>query len=518
MNHRALLGLVVGVTAAAPGIAGAQNVAFYPDNYFGWDLDTAFAIAVGQTRTVQVYGANAGGVSSYNITVFFDTNVVRLVRADSVPGYGLPSPTITPLAEGAVLSATGAGYPSSGYLARLTFEMKTTAPAGTLFSLLLNEWLTQAGAPAAPWGFQTDLLNACLAPVLWGDPDSSLTITGRDALVALTSAVQLPVSGFDLAMADVDDDGAVTSRDALSMLSYAIGGSSYYYYYRTGFPEAGTCAPVEGVPSEMAFLRGSAGGNLYRVAAGDSVAVAVGSPTAFYPSHVVRWSPDGTTILATANTSPYYYEPIAVTLGTLAEDTLARVGNYDGGGTYSPDGARIAFFSDRSYPYTLWLMDASGANPGQAQDTILFTSYTTGNPAWSPDGQRVAFPGYATCCTNGLWTVLVADSTVRLEYPITSAVQPSFPSWSPAGDSLLFLANNRVYRVEAPDTVTVPREVVYLNGGVDWPSWTSAGIVFRLLRSWSSPGTYDYYLRRPDGRIVKIFRSAGTADAGASFR
>jgi hypothetical protein len=518
MNHRALLGLVAGIAVGAPGIAGAQNVAFYPDTYYGWDLDTAFAIAVGQTRTVRLYGAAAGGVSSYDITVFFDTNVVRLVRADSVAGYGLPSPTVTPFAEGVTLSATGAGYASAAYLARLTFEMKTTAPTGTLFSLLVNQWLNQAGATVAPWTFQGDLLNACLARVLWGDPDSSLTITGRDALVALTAAVQLPVSGFDLALADVDDDGAVTSRDALSMLSYAIGGSVYYYYYRTGLPEAGACAPVEGVPSEMVFLRGSAGGNLHRVAAGDSVAVAVASPTGFSPSHFVRWSPDGTRVLATASTAPYYYEPVAVTLGTLAEDTLARVGNYDGGGTYSPDGGRIAFFSDRQSPY-LWLMDATGANPERAQILVTtVTNYTSTNPAWSPDGQRVAFTGYETCCTSGLWSVLVADSSVRLEYPINAAVQPAHPSWSPAGDSLLFLANSRVYRVEAQDSVTVPREVVHLNGGVDWPSWTAAGIVFRLRRSWGSPGTYDYYLRRPDGRIVRIFRAAGTGDVGASFR
>ena len=520
MNRRIVLGLAAGAALLTPARAAAQYVYLYPEQNYGWGVDTTFTIAVGQSRRLLLYGYTPGGVSSYTITVFFDTNVVRVTRADSAPGYGLPSPTVTPFAEGVTLSATGSGYSSTAYLAYLTIEMKPTAPTGTTLSVRVEQWLTQAGAAAKPWTMVTDLVEACPARVMWGDPDSSLTVTGRDALIALTAAVQLPVTGFNLAAADVDGDGAVTSRDALGMLSYAIGGYYYYYYDRSGVPIAGQCAPAGAAPSAMAFLRGSAAGNLFRVAAGDSLAVSVGSPTQFYTGHFVRWAPDGTKVLGTAyvGTPYYYYDPIAVTLGTGVQDTLARIANYDGGGTYSPDGSRIAFFSDRGSPY-LWLMDANGANPARAQIAVAtVTNYTTTNPAWSPNGQRVAFTGYQTCCTTGLWTVLVADSTVRVEYPITSAVQPIHPSWSPAGDSLLFEANSRIYWVAAPDTATAPREAVYLSGGVDEPSWTSAGIAFRRTTYESSPATYDYYLRKPNGRIVRIFRAAGTSDVGPSFR
>jgi dipeptidyl aminopeptidase/acylaminoacyl peptidase len=302
------------------------------------------------------------------------------------------------------------------------------------------------------------------------------------------------------------------------MLSYAVAASGYYYYARTGLPFAGACAPLAGVPGDMVFKRAGTPG-LYRVPAGDSVAIPIPTVTPFSDigSTFVRWAPDGTRVLATASTADYWAEPIAVTLATLAEDTLARNPAWDGGGSYSPDGTRIAFFSDRASPY-LWVMDANGANPIQLQTSTTVSSYDVMNPAWSPNGQRVAFVGYQTCCTQGLWSVLVADGTVRLEFPISGSYPPLRPSWSPAGDSLLFHANNRVYAVAAPDTATAPRPVVSLSGTLDYASWTPAGIVFRRQQGTSAPTTYDYYLRQPDGRIVRVYRPPGTEDIGASFR
>jgi len=515
MTRRMMLGLVaaLGVPAALP----AQNVYMAPTDFYGYGGDTAFVVPVGGSRTIQLYGFASGGVSSYSITVFFDTTRLRLVRADSAPGYSLPSPTVTPLANGATVSASGTGYASSGYLALLTFEMQPTAAAGSLLSLRVNQWTTQAGAAVAPWTLTTQPLNSCLARALWGDPDSSLTVTGRDALIALTSAVQLPVNGFDVALADVDADGAVTSRDALLMLSYAVSQSPYYSYERTGIPVPAVCAPLAGVPSDMVFKRGVAGA-LFRVPAGDSIAIPIPGTADFGDiSDAVRWSPDGTRVLATAYTATYYYEPVAVTIATGAQDTLARTTAYDGGGSYSPDGSRIAFFSDRSAPY-LWVMDANGANPGQPQTGTTVTSYSNGNPAWSPDGARIAFTGYQTCCTVGLWSVLVADSSVRLEFPISGSYTPARVVWSPAGDSLAFESGNRIYAVAAPDTATAPRDAVSMSGALDLAGWTSAGIVFRRRQATSSPATWDYYLREPDGRFVKIYRAAGTDDVGASFR
>jgi hypothetical protein len=518
MTRRAIVGFVA-VACGVPASLRAQNIQLIPAVSYSYDVDTAFTIPVGGTRGLQIYGIVSGGVSAYSLTLFFDTTRIRVVRADSVAGYGLPAPTVTPLADGVTLSAAGTGVSYNAYLAALTLEMKATATQGSMLSVRVNQWTDQTGAPVAPWTLTTPLKNSCLARALWGDPDSSLTVTGRDALIALTYAVQLPVTGFGVSLADVDADSAVTSRDALMMLAYTVRSYDYYGVGRAGLPIASACAPLAGVPSDMVFIRDDvSNGTLYRVPAGDSIAVPIGSATQFGDvTQFARWAPDGSKVLATAYTSTFSYEPIAVTLSPLAEDTLAQNSASDGWGTYSPDGTRIAFFSTRASPY-LWLMNADGSNPVQAQTTNTVVSYTSTNPAWSPDGQRVAFIGDPVgSSVAALLSVRLDSSAVRVEFPASTSYLPLHPSWSAAGDSLLFLSNNIIYTIAAPDTATVPRRAVPLDV-VDYPSWTSAGIVFRWRVGASQPATWDYYLKQPDGRIVRIYRSGGTYDVGASFR
>jgi Tol biopolymer transport system component len=51
--------------------------------------------------------------------------------------------------------------------------------------------------------------------------------------------------------------------------------------------------------------------------------------------------------------------------------------------SYSPDGRRIAFSSDRRGPWSLWVSDEDGANP------VQLTDLPCGVPQWSPDGRRI---------------------------------------------------------------------------------------------------------------------------------
>ncbi len=98
----------------------------------------------------------------------------------------------------------------------------------------------------------------------------------------------------------------------------------------------------------------------------------------------------------------------------------------DRGPGWSPDGARIAFYSDRSGGYELWAIrpDGSGLAP-LTKDTGV-----AGFPVWSPDGARLAF-GF------GRWYFVdgkSAQPTTPSPEPNMSATERYLPnSWSPNG-------------------------------------------------------------------------------------
>jgi serine/threonine protein kinase len=68
--------------------------------------------------------------------------------------------------------------------------------------------------------------------------------------------------------------------------------------------------------------------------------------------------------------------------------------------SYSPDGKRIAFRSDRTGSLEIWTCDADGSNQSQ-----LTQRPTSGSPHWSPDSREVAFDSNV----DGRWQIFVAS-------------------------------------------------------------------------------------------------------------
>ena len=108
---------------------------------------------------------------------------------------------------------------------------------------------------------------------------------------------------------------------------------------------------------------------------------------------------------------------------------------------YSPDGKRIAFFSNRGGTVQIWACDADGSRP--IQITSLSGS-TTGSPRWSPDAQQVSLDSD----TGGHWHIYAVSADGGKPRQVTNDASTNVvSSWSHDGRWIYF-GSNRSGRFE----------------------------------------------------------------------
>jgi len=95
---------------------------------------------------------------------------------------------------------------------------------------------------------------------------------------------------------------------------------------------------------------------------------------------------------------------------------------------WSPDGKRIAYFSDESGEYALHIRDQSGLGPVEKIDLGSPPSFYY-SPVWSPDGKKIAY----TDARLNLWYIDLEKRTpVRIDTDTYSKPERTLdPAWSP---------------------------------------------------------------------------------------
>ena len=112
---------------------------------------------------------------------------------------------------------------------------------------------------------------------------------------------------------------------------------------------------------------------------------------------------------------------------------------------YSPDGATLAYISDRSGENNLWLMDADGSRP---RPLVLDLQTRFAQPTWTPDGKSIVVQRIYGVPGEGmerrilhLW-IYAADSGRGRELTGALDSQTSWPSVSPDGRFLYYDNSN----------------------------------------------------------------------------
>ena len=150
------------------------------------------------------------------------------------------------------------------------------------------------------------------------------------------------------------------------------------------------------------------------------------SPTSFVVS--VDWSPDGSRI-AIDDGQDIWTVSADGTSGTVP--LVTGPGN-NGGPSWSPDGRRLAFISDRDGNSEIYVMNADGTGQTRLTDNPL----GHGGPVWAPDGTKIAFSRRECNTSRCVSNILTVDADGTNETQLTSdeldaGAFDAGPDWQP---------------------------------------------------------------------------------------
>ena len=211
-------------------------------------------------------------------------------------------------------------------------------------------------------------------------------------------------------------------------------------------------------------------------------------------------SPDGRSIAFASNRSGFW-DLYLMNLSNGEVTQLTDTPEYEGSPTWSPDGSFLAYEAYRSD--NLDILIGPAANP--LQDAVLLTDSPSSDhsPTWAPGGRQIAF------ISDG--EVMLADLDRPDENRFsnvsnTETAVESHPIWSPDGTLLAWASSSQsvgrsgIYVWD--ETRTAP--ALWLGDG-DYPAWDSVG--GQIITTFSTPNETFITTYSLDGKVLRPLSS-----------
>ena len=228
------------------------------------------------------------------------------------------------------------------------------------------------------------------------------------------------------------------------------------------------------------------------------------------------WSPNGKRIVFVSNRDGHVdandwptYEIYVMDADGENQQNVTNDPSDDGAPSWSPDGKRIVFDSDRDrdrgnpHGIDIYVMDADGGNQERLTNNLTEDRY----PSWSPDGKRIVFSarreGHFENKFAITYEIYVMDADGGNEQRLTeNRKNDESPSWSPDGERIAFWSDRKGefenYEIYVMDADGGNEQRLTENRQEDgYPSWSPDS---KRIAFWSNrDGNSEIYVMDADG-------------------
>jgi Tol biopolymer transport system component len=166
------------------------------------------------------------------------------------------------------------------------------------------------------------------------------------------------------------------------------------------------------------------------------------------------------------------------------ETNVTRSASGNDSPSWSPDGTKVAFSSNRDGNWEIYVMNADGSGV-----TRLTTNRSAddASPAWSPDGTKIAF--HTDRDDNYEVYVMNADGSGQTNLTREAGSEDASPSWAPDGSRIVFASQGDLYTMRSDGS----QQLRLTSGKTDdvFPAWSPDGTKIALSTSAGSRSFID---------------------------